>query len=102
MAKYKNYDSKFKAKIVMEVLKNEKTVNQIAAEYNIPPKNIINWKKIFKDNFELIFNKDNAVSEYKEKVRQTETEKDNLYRKIGELATENEWLKKKSAEFGLL
>ena len=39
------YSAEFKVKVVLEVLKGEKTLNQISQEYNILPKNIINWKK---------------------------------------------------------
>lgn len=102
MKKHKNFDTKFKTRIVLEALKNEKTINQIAAENEISPKNIINWKKHFLENMNLIFEKDKTAFEYKEKLSKAENEKDDLYRKIGQLATENEWLKKKSVEYGLL
>ena len=41
------YSNKFKVKLVLEVLKGEKTLNQIASEYNVLPNNLINWKKQF-------------------------------------------------------
>ena len=41
------YSAEFKTKIVLEVLKGDKTINEIASEYNIIPKNIQNWKNIF-------------------------------------------------------
>ena len=50
----------------------------------------------------LIFENDRTSLEYKAKLAKAEQEKDDLYRKIGQLATENEWLKKKSIEYGLL
>ena len=42
-----SYSAEFKVKVVLEVLKGDKTLNQISQEYNILPKNIINWKKQF-------------------------------------------------------
>ena len=41
------YSAEFKTKIVIEVLRNEKTLAEIASENNVTPKNIQNWKKIF-------------------------------------------------------
>lgn len=51
--KMTKYTTEFKTKIVLEVLKGESTLNEIASKYNIIPKNIMNWKKIFMDNAEL-------------------------------------------------
>ena len=47
------YSATLKVKVVLEVLKGEKTLNQISQEYNILPKNILNWKKQFLDNAEI-------------------------------------------------
>jgi len=102
MKKHRNFDAKFKIRTILEALKNEKTINQIASENKISPKNIINWKKNFTENMHLIFENDRTSLEYKAKLAKAEQEKDDLYRKIGQLATENEWLKKKSIEYGLL
>ena len=43
------YSAEFKTKLVLELLKEDKTLTQIASENNITPKNIQNWKKIFLD-----------------------------------------------------
>jgi putative transposase len=40
------YSAEFKSKLVLEVLKNEKTLQEIASANNITPKNLQNWKKI--------------------------------------------------------
>ncbi|GFO73401.1 transposase, IS6 family [Bathymodiolus japonicus methanotrophic gill symbiont] len=47
------YSAEFKSKLVLEVLKNEKTLQEIASANNIAPKNLQNWKKIFLDNAEI-------------------------------------------------
>ena len=51
--------------MVLEVLKGEKTLNQIANENNILPKNLINWKKTFLENMEIALDPAKAVKEYK-------------------------------------
>lgn len=62
--KMTKYTTEFKTKIVLEVLKGENTLNEIASKYNIIPKNIMNWKKIFMDNAELAMEPAKAIKEY--------------------------------------
>ncbi|MCF6173337.1 MAG: transposase [Campylobacteraceae bacterium] len=49
------YSADFKAKIVLEVLEGEKTINELASKYSLLPKNIQNWKKQFLENASLAF-----------------------------------------------
>ena len=51
--KMKRYSTEFKTKIVLEVLQGDKTLNGIGSEYNIIPKNIMNWKKVFLENAQM-------------------------------------------------
>ncbi len=53
--------SKLKTKLVLELLKGEKTVNEIASENNIIPKNLKNWKDKFLENAELAMEPAKAV-----------------------------------------
>ena len=48
--KRKTYTADFKAKIVLEVLEAEQTLNEIASKYELLPANIKNWKKMFLEN----------------------------------------------------
>jgi len=48
--KRKTYSADFKAKLVLESLEGDKTINEIASKYEIIPKNLTNWKKQFLDN----------------------------------------------------
>jgi len=99
--KVKKYPSSFKARVVLEALKNEKTLSQIGSEFRVDPKNIHNWKKEFLANVELVFDKEKAVAEYKEKIKDKEQRIDDLYRQNGKLNLLLEWAKKKSKEYGL-
>ena len=56
-----NYSAAFKSKLVLEVLKNEKTLTEIASDNNITPKNLQNWKKIFLANIENAMEPSKAV-----------------------------------------
>lgn len=94
MKKRRNFTSEQKAKIILEVLREEKTLNAIAAEYEINPVQISRWKAEFISNAGRVFNKE---SDELEKVKQShEREKDELLKQIGQLSYENTWLKKKS------
>ncbi len=44
------YSAEFKTRLVLELLKEDKTLTQIASKNNITPKNLQNWKKIFLNN----------------------------------------------------
>lgn len=64
------YDNKFKVKLVLEVLKGEKTLNQIASEYNVLPNNLKNWKKQFLENAEIAMEPAGVTKEYKEQIKE--------------------------------
>ena len=66
--KMTQYSAEFKTKIVLEVLKGDKTINEIASEYNIIPKNIQNWKNIFLANAVVAMEPAKAVKEYKDEI----------------------------------
>ena len=93
MNKRRSFTPEQKSKIVIEVLREEKTVNEIAAEHEIHPNQISRWKAEFINNAARAFSKE--IDEV-EKVKQSyEKEKDELLRQIGQLSCEVTWLKKK-------
>lgn len=97
----KSYDAEFKVKIVLEALKEELTLNELAAKYEVIPANIRNWKRDFLANAELVFDKEKAVAQYKEQLGEKSRQMDELYRQLGKTTTQLEWCKKKSKELGL-
>ena len=89
----KQYTPEFKSKVVQEVLKEEKTMAQIAAEYGVHPVQLSQWKKVAVENMASLFvDERKAVKE--QKVQEQKIER--LYAKVGQLTTQLEWLKKKS------
>lgn len=95
MDKRRFFTPEQKAKIVIEVLKEERTLNEIAAEYGIHPKQLSRWKAEFMNNAGRAFSKETDAIE---KVKQSyEKEKDELLRQIGQLSYEVSWLKKNLA-----
>ena len=94
MEKRKNFTPEEKAKIVIEVLREEKTLNEIAAENEIHPNQLSRWKAEFVSNAGRAFSKE---TDEVDKVKQSyEKEKDELLKQIGQLSYEMTWLKKKS------
>lgn len=93
--KRKSYSADFKAKLVLEVLEGEKTLNEIASSYDVLPKNLINWKKQFLENISLAFDKSVVVKEYKSEIETLKSEKDAIAKKLGETIVEKEFLEGK-------
>jgi putative transposase len=97
----KKYDTGFKVRVVLEALKEELTINELAAKYDVIPANIRNWKQDFLANAELVFDKEKAVAQYKEQLGEKSRQIDELHRQLGKTTTQLEWCKKKSEELGL-
>jgi putative transposase len=89
------YSAEFKTRLVLEVLREEKTLNEIASANNINPKNLQNWKKIFLDNAEVAMEPAKAVKEYKNEIDSKDIEIEELQKQLGKSVIEKEWLAKK-------
>ena len=86
----KRYDKEFNAKVVMEALKGEKTLQELAITYSVHPNMSALWKKQVMEHASTLFEK-----EGKEKAsEEAERQKDELYKQIGQLQMENDYLKK--------
>jgi len=85
------YSAEFKTKLVLEVLKEDKTLNEIASANNINPKNLQNWKKIFLENAEVAMEPAKAVKEYKEENAKLQAKLDEYAKTVGRLTVEKEW-----------
>ena len=83
-----------KSRMVLEVLKGERTLNEIASENNVHPNMLSRWKKEAIEGLPSVFENDTAKQHKVQKEH--ESELDELYTQIGKLTTQNEWLKKKS------
>ena len=88
----KHYTAAFKAKVVQELLKEEKTLVQIAAEYEVHPTQLKNWRAIVLAGMADLFEKQDSTAQLKAAYEQQQTE---LYAEIGKLTTQLTWLKKK-------
>lgn len=89
--KRRKYSPEFKLKVVVEILKKEKTASQLAGELGVHPLVLSQWKKHFLSRGSQIFEKPRKFSEKNEGMK----EKAELFEQIGRLKMEVEWLKKK-------
>ncbi|MEM6700012.1 MAG: transposase [Bacteroidota bacterium] len=87
--KRRNFTSKFKTKVVLASLKEDKTLAQLGQQYDLSPTQISKWKREFLAGAEQVFSSPN-----KQQKTQVETERDRLLKTIGELKVENDYLKK--------
>ena len=90
----KRYTAKQKTQIVLEILKEERPMTQIASEYSIHPNQLYRWKMQVLEGLPKLF-KDDHRSEKKLKTDH-ERKLQELYAEIGRLNTQLTWLKKKS------
>lgn len=90
------YPPEFKTKVVLEILSEQLTVNQIAAKYNVSPVVLSRWKKEFLERASEVFKK--GPTEAEKELEQSKEHIADLERKVGQLTYEVDWLKKKSTE----
>ena len=91
----KRHSASFKAKVALEAVKEEKTISQLASEYEVHPNQIRQWKKRLLQEASDIF----STRREKEARNQEELEAE-LYRQIGQLKVQLDWLKKKAERIG--
>ncbi len=93
--KRNRYTKEFKAKVALEAIKGHKTANELASEFAVHVSQINTWKKQLLDALPEVFGR---KAEHRQ--AQYEAEKDQLYRHIGKLQVEVDWLKKKTGHLG--
>ena len=85
----KKYSAEFKAKVAMAAIRNEESMADLAARFGVHPTMIAKWKKAMIDGAADIFDKG------KKSRKEVDTTTDELYRQIGRLKVERDFLSKK-------
>jgi putative transposase len=88
----KKYSPQFKAKVVQEILREEKSIGQLSSEYGVHVTQLRKWKGKVIDGLPDLFG---AEQDKDEAVKRLEAEQERLYAEIGRLTTQLTWLKKK-------
>ena len=82
----RNHSPAFKARVALEALKGEKTVAEIAKQYEVHPNHVTSWRKELLDGVAVVFGGDPGESTMdREKLQE-------LHAKIGELTVERDFL----------
>ena len=96
--KRRTFTAEAKAKIALEAMKGEKTVNEIAQLYEVHPNQVSQWKGEMIANASAAFEKGKRAAEQAERSGRKQ---EKLYKKIGELSMDVEFLKKSCRKLGI-
>lgn len=90
MALRKRHSSEFKARVALAALRGDRTVQQLAAHFEVHPGQITEWKKQALNALPQLFSRHKARD-----AEEAEAHEKELYAQIGRLKVELDWLKKK-------
>jgi transposase-like protein len=86
----KTHSGAFKAKVALEALKGDRTLNELAGQFEIHPTQVVQWKQRLLAGVSDIFN----GTAQRDGVEEAAL-RDRLYQEIGQMKVELDWLKKK-------
>jgi transposase-like protein len=86
--KRRNHSSTFKAKVAVAALKGDRTVAELAEQFDVHPNQISDWKRQLMENADQLFGKGNQPAEENEQKIQE------LHAKIGQLTMERDFLER--------
>jgi transposase len=89
----KRFSADFKAQVVQEILKEEKTIGQIASEHGVHPTQLNAWKAIALHGLPSLFSREHKAVDTQQVAHDNQV--NDLYAEIGRLTTRVAWLKKK-------
>ncbi len=93
--KKRKHTPEFKARVALEAIQGLKTANEIAAEFEIHPVMVSNWKNEMLSSLPELFESKNSKKE-----QASVKEKEDLHKKVGQLAMEVDFLEKSANSWG--
>ena len=88
----KKFPDEFKAKVALAALRGDKTMAELAAEYEVHVSQINTWKATVKDRLAELFSSPSGGAEKRKDQKELI---EDLYKNVGRMQVENDWLKKK-------
>ena len=87
----RSFSAEMKARIALEAIKGQKTIQEIASHYGVHPNQVANWKRQVIEGTPSLFADRRSHPDMSDEALKAE-----LYQQIGQLQVELDWLKKKS------
>lgn len=94
----RKFTARFKAQVAIEAIKERETLAELAKRFEIHPNQISQWKKEFLEHADQAFGGPSAAPA---ELVSSQKELDRLYRKVGELQMDKDFLKKSLRKAGL-
>lgn len=93
--KRRHFSSEFKARVALSAVRGEKTLAELASEFEVHANQVTTWKRQLLEGAAGLFEKGQPPD-----AKESEAREEKLYEQIGRLKMEVEWLKKKSTQLG--
>ena len=84
----RKFSASFKAKVALESLQERETIESLSKKHDVHPNQILRWKKDLTENSSKVFSSDTQSDKSAKLIEE-------LYKQIGQLKVDNDWLKKK-------
>ena len=92
----RKFSAEFKARVVLEAIKNQKTLAELSHQFDVNTVTISKWKAEFLEKMASVFDKKAMTN-----VQEESPELEKLYAQIGQLKVENDFLKKSARKLGI-
>jgi len=96
-----SFTTEFKTQVVLEALRGDLSISQLASKYTITSKNILNWKQLFLNNASLAFEATNTTKDSKAELAKLKKENDKLNSLLSTLASERDYAVEKLKKLAL-
>lgn len=93
----KRYSAQFKAQVVLELLKEDKSLSELASEHGVHPNQLRAWRSVALEGLPQVFER---TTQQQLDRAAYEQQIERLYTEIGRLSSQLSWLQKKSGHNG--